>query len=45
MAAEKVAGRGGFILVDRDGGCHGAFTTKRMIHGWIEKGGEANCRF
>jgi beta-aspartyl-peptidase (threonine type) len=43
--ARKVAGRGGFILVDRDGGCHGAFTTKRMIHGWIERGGQAICRF
>lgn len=41
----KVAGRGGFILLDRDGGCHSAFTTKRMIHGWIEHGGQAVCRF
>lgn len=41
----RVDGRGGFILVDRDGGCHSAFTTKRMIHGWIEHGGEAVCRF
>jgi len=40
----KVNGRGGFILVDRNGGCHGAFTTKRMIHGWIERGGETLCR-
>jgi beta-aspartyl-peptidase (threonine type) len=43
--ARKVAGRGGFILVDHDGGCHSAFTTKRMIHGWIERGGQAVCRF
>jgi beta-aspartyl-peptidase (threonine type) len=41
----KVQGRGGFILVDREGGCHSAFTTKRMIHGWIEQGGEAECSF
>lgn len=41
----KVNGRGGFILVDRDGRCCGEFTTKRMIHGWIENGGETRCRF
>jgi beta-aspartyl-peptidase (threonine type) len=41
----KVNGRGGFILIDRTGGCHSAFTTKRMIHGWIEQGGKAECRF
>ena len=41
----KVSGRGGFILIDRHGRCASAFTTKKMIHGWIERGGEALCRF
>ena len=41
----KVAGRGGFILIDRHGNCARAFTTKKMIHGWIERGGDALCRF
>jgi beta-aspartyl-peptidase (threonine type) len=41
----KVKGRGGVIVIDRDGNCASGFTTKKMIHGWIEKGGQANCRF
>lgn len=41
----KVRGRGGVIVIDQDGTCSSGFTTKKMIHGWIEKGGEANCRF
>lgn len=41
----KVKGRGGVIVIDRDGNCSSGFTTKKMIHGWIEKGAEACCRF
>jgi beta-aspartyl-peptidase (threonine type) len=41
----KVSGRGGVIVIDKDGNCAGGFTTKRMIHGWIEHGGETVCRF
>lgn len=41
----RVQGRGGFILIDRDGNCASQFTTKKMIHGWIEQGGETRCRF
>ena len=41
----KVKGRGGVIVVDHDGNCAGGFTTKKMIHGWIEHGGEAIVRF
>jgi beta-aspartyl-peptidase (threonine type) len=41
----KVKGRGGVIVIDRDGNCASGFTTKKMIHGWIERGGETNCRF
>ena len=41
----KVKGRGGFILIDRHGQCACGFTTKKMIHGWIEDGGETVCRF
>jgi beta-aspartyl-peptidase (threonine type) len=41
----KVAGRGGFIVIDKDGLCACDHTTKKMIHGWIERGGETVCRF
>lgn len=43
--ARKVNGRGGVIVIDRDGSCSAGFTTRRMIHGWIEHGGEARVRF
>mgnify|MGYP001546819603 FL=1 len=43
--ARKVKGRGGVIVIDKDGNCSSGFTTKKMIHGWIEKGGETICRF
>jgi isoaspartyl peptidase/L-asparaginase-like protein (Ntn-hydrolase superfamily) len=33
------------IVIDYNGKCSSGFTTKKMIHGWIEKGGEAYCRF
>jgi beta-aspartyl-peptidase (threonine type) len=41
----KVNGRGGVIVIDKYGNCASGFTTRKMIHGWIERGGEANCRF
>jgi beta-aspartyl-peptidase (threonine type) len=41
----KVKGRGGVIVIDSDGRCASGFTTKKMIHGWIERGGEAVVRF
>lgn len=41
----KVKGRGGVIVIDKDGKCSSGFTTPKMIHGWIENGGEAICRF
>lgn len=41
----KVQGRGGLILIDRQGKCASGFTTKKMVHGWIEHGGETLCRF
>ena len=41
----KVKGRGGVIVIDRKGNCASGFTTNKMIHGWIEKGGEAVARF
>jgi beta-aspartyl-peptidase (threonine type) len=41
----KVSGRGGVIVIDSNGKCSGGFTTKKMIHGWIEHGGQAICRF
>jgi beta-aspartyl-peptidase (threonine type) len=42
---DKVNGRGGIILIDHDGFCSAGFTTKRMIHGWIEHGGETHSSF
>lgn len=41
----KVNGRGGVIVIDKDGNCSSGLTTKKMIHGWIEKSGETFCRF
>ena len=41
----KVQGRGGVIVIDTDGNCASRFTTRKMIHGWIEKSGETCCRF
>ncbi|MGW8311000.1 MAG: isoaspartyl peptidase/L-asparaginase family protein [Thiogranum sp.] len=41
----KVGGRGGVIVIDREGRCASGFTTKKMIHGWIEQGGETVVRF
>lgn len=41
----KVKGRGGVIVIDRDGHCASGFTTRKMIHGWIERGGDAVVRF
>lgn len=41
----KVNGRGGVIVIGHNGLCASQFTTKRMIHGWIEKGGKTFCQF
>ena len=41
----KIRGRGGVIVIDKDGNCCSGLTTKKMIHGWIEKGGKTSCRF
>ncbi len=41
----RVNGRGGVIVIDRDGNCSAGFTTKKMIHGWIEHGGDTVVRF
>jgi beta-aspartyl-peptidase (threonine type) len=43
--ARKLRGRGGVIVIDRNGACASGFTTRKMIHGWIEHGGEAVVRF
>ena len=43
--SRKVKGRGGVIVIDRNGRCSAGFTTKKMIHGYIERGGEACCGF
>lgn len=41
----KVKGRGGVIVIDKEGNCSSAFTTKKMIHGWIQHGGKCVVRF
>ena len=41
----KLNGRGGVIVIDKQGNCASGFTTKKMIHGWIEHGGKAMVRF
>lgn len=41
----KVKGRGGMIVIDRHGNCAADFTTKKMIHGWIEKSGQSFAGF
>lgn len=43
--SRKVRGRGGVIVIDRRGNCASGFTTRKMIHGWIEQGGESKVRF
>jgi L-asparaginase / beta-aspartyl-peptidase len=43
--SRKVKGRGGVIVIDRYGKCASGFTTKKMIHGWIEQAGETMVRF
>jgi len=42
---KKLDGRGGVIVIDQNGNCAGGFTTRRMIHGWIEHSGDTHCRF
>jgi beta-aspartyl-peptidase (threonine type) len=39
----RVAGSGGFILVDRAGACAARFNTEQMLHAWVERGGEPNA--
>ena len=41
----KVSGRGGIIMIDRHGHCASGFTTRKMIHGWIEHGGKSVVGF
>jgi len=43
--SRKVKGRGGVIVIDYEGNCSSGFTTKKMIHGWIEKGSDIVVRF
>ncbi|MEL6157689.1 MAG: isoaspartyl peptidase/L-asparaginase family protein [Cyanobacteria bacterium J06623_5] len=41
---DKVNGDGGVIVVDSAGLCGAAQSTSGLIHGWIELGGESQCR-
>ena len=41
----RVNGRGGVIIIDRNGHCASGFSTKTMIHGYIEHSGEIKCSF
>lgn len=40
----KVNGDGGVIAIDRHGNCAAAQSTSGLIRGWIEMGGEAQCK-
>jgi L-asparaginase / beta-aspartyl-peptidase len=40
----KVNGSGGVIVIDRAGRCAAAQSTSGLIRGWIELGGEAQCK-
>lgn len=42
---QKVSGRGGVIVIDRQGLCASGWTTRTLIHGWIEHGGSSRCRY
>jgi len=41
----RVNGRGGVIVIDRDGRCSARSNTRTMVHGWCEHGGNAQCTF
>lgn len=41
----RVQGRGGVIVIDKQGNCASGLTTKKMIHGWIEHGGKTEVGF
>jgi L-asparaginase / beta-aspartyl-peptidase len=41
----KVNGRGGVIVIDSNGLCSSGFSTRKMIHGWIQQGGDTVVRF
>jgi L-asparaginase / beta-aspartyl-peptidase len=40
-----VNGRGGVIVIDSNGLCSSGFSTRKMIHGWIQQGGDTVVRF
>ncbi len=40
----KVNGEGGAIVIDAAGRCAAAQSTSGLIRGWIEMGGETNCK-
>ncbi len=45
LLRRRVHGQGGVIVIDRHGRCASGMTTAKMIHGWIELGGDAVVRF
>lgn len=42
---QKVSGRGGVIVIDKQGHCASGWTSRTLIHGWIELGGKSGCRY
>ena len=40
-----VNGRGGVIVIDRNGRCAARFNTRTMVHGWLDRDGEIHCAF
>ncbi|MGH8551603.1 MAG: isoaspartyl peptidase/L-asparaginase family protein [Methylococcales bacterium] len=43
--SRRIRGRGGVIVIDQAGNCGSGFTTRKMIHGWIEHGRETTAGF
>lgn len=41
----RIHGQGGVIVIDRAGHCASRYTTRKMVHGWIQHGTETTTRF
>ena len=41
----KVNGRGGVIVIDKNGRCAACFNTRTMVHGWIAQDGDIHCAY
>ena len=41
----RVKGRGGVIVIDKNGRCAASFNTRTMVRGWITRNGEIHCAY